>query len=302
MVIKRFVDLLICVLICTTAAFAQSDSLFEIYQRRFLELEQSLRKVEFENAMLKQHIKLYDSKSQAQDVTLDSLTSIVSLNSKDIKETVEQFDIRINKTNAFLHKKADVADLVTKTQCFFLLLLLSLTISFLIYISLHKRIKVNKFSIDEVRKAQDALYAAHIKMQEESVKLDNKMIELFERQMVSAPVSIAKTEIDHSLALKVADEIVRIEMNLSRMDASVKGYKQLTKAVQRIKDNFNANGYEIVDMLGKPYNAGMKVVANFVADEKISFGSQIITGIIKPQINYNGQMIQAAQITVSQNI
>lgn len=91
-------------------------------------------------------------------------------------------------------------------------------------------------------------------------------------------------------------------MNLSRMDASVKGYKQLTKAVQRIKDNFNANGYEIVDMLGKPYNAGMKVVANFVADEKISIGSQIITGIIKPQINYNGQMIQAAQITVSQNI
>lgn len=165
-----------------------------------------------------------------------------------------------------------------------------------------KRIKQETTSIDEVSKAQDALHAAHIKMQEESVKLDNKMIELFERQMASAPVSIAKTEIDHSLALKVADEIVRIEMNLSRMDASVKGYKQLTKAVQRIKDNFNANGYEIVDMLGKSYNAGMKVVANFVADEKIPLGSQIITGIIKPQINYNGQMIQAAQITVSQNI
>lgn len=302
MVIKRFVDLLICVLICTTAAFAQSDSLFEIYQRRFLELEESLRKVEIENAMLKRHIRLYDSRNQAQDVTLDSLKSIVSLNSEDIKEIVEQFDVRMNKTNAFLHKKADASDLATKTQWGFLLLLLSLTISFLIYISLHKRIKVDKSSIDEVSKAQDALHAAHVKMQEESVKLDSKMIELFERQMASAPVSIAKTETDHSLALKVADEIVRIEMNLSRMDASVKGYKQLTKAVQRIKDNFNANGYEIVDMLGKPYNAGMKVVANFAPDEKLSFGTQIITGIIKPQINYNGQMIQAAQITVSQNI
>ena len=31
-------------------------------------------------------------------------------------------------------------------------------------------------------------------------------------------------------------------------------------------------------------------------------GEQIITGIIKPQVNYNGKMIQAAQITVSQNI
>lgn len=55
-------------------------------------------------------------------------------------------------------------------------------------------------------------------------------------------------------------------------------------------------------MLGKPYNEGMKVVANFVVDENLKEGQQIISGIIKPQINYNGQMIQSAQITVSQNI
>ena len=100
---------------------------------------------------------------------------------------------------------------------------------------------------------------------------------------------------------KVADEIVRIETNLSRMDSSVKGYKQLSASVRRIKDNFLANGYEMVDMLGKPYSEGMKVLANFVPDESLKEGEQIITGIIKPQINYNGVMIQAAQITVSQN-
>ena len=46
----------------------------------------------------------------------------------------------------------------------------------------------------------------------------------------------------------------------------------------------------------------MKVIANFVVDENLEEGRQIITSITKPQINYNGQMIQAAQITVSQNI
>ena len=107
---------------------------------------------------------------------------------------------------------------------------------------------------------------------------------------------------DHTFTLKVADEIIRIELNMSRMDSSIKGYKQLKKAVERIKDNLKANGYEIVDMLGKSYNDGMKVIANFIPDETLPEGSQIITGIIKPQINYNGQMIQAAQITVSQNI
>ena len=110
-----------------------------------------------------------------------------------------------------------------------------------------------------------------------------------------------KTKIDHSLALKVADEIIRIELNLSRMDSSIKGYKQLAKAVQRIKDNFQANGYEIIDMLGKPYVAGMKAAVTFVTDESLEKGQQIISKIIKPQINYQQQMIQAAEIEVSQS-
>lgn len=169
-----------------------------------------------------------------------------------------------------------------------------------------KKFKNGSTSIDEVRKAQEVLEKAQTKMQEESVKLDNKLIEIAEQQLTAHktafPSQPTSSEKDHSLTLKVADEIVRIEMNLSRMDASVKGYKQLSKAVQRIKDNFSANGYEIVDMLGKPYNDGMKVVANFVPDESLEEGQQIITGIIKPQINYHGVMIQSAQITVSQNI
>ena len=66
--------------------------------------------------------------------------------------------------------------------------------------------------------------------------------------------------------------------------------------------DYKHNGYEIVDMLGKPYHEGMKVIANFVENEELELGKQIITGIIKPQINYKGKMIQAAQITVSQNL
>ena len=69
-----------------------------------------------------------------------------------------------------------------------------------------------------------------------------------------------------------------------------------------MKDNLQAYGYELVDMLGKPYNEGMKVTPSFVEDDNLEKGQQIISGIIKPQINYNGKMIQAAQITVSQNI
>lgn len=166
-----------------------------------------------------------------------------------------------------------------------------------------RRIKRDNSSLDEIRKAQDVLQNAQTKMQEESIKLDNKLLEVATLQMKTASVTANSnpTSIDHSLALKVADEIVRIELNLSRMDSSIKGYKQLAKAVQRIKDNFLANGYEIVDMLGKPYVEGMKAAVTFVRDESLLRGQQIITKIIKPQINYQQQMIQAAQIEVSQS-
>ena len=55
----------------------------------------------------------------------------------------------------------------------------------------------------------------------------------------------------------------------------------------------------MIEMLNQPYNEGMKVVANFVPDDKLENGQQLITGIIKPQINFNGIMIQSAQIKVS---
>jgi hypothetical protein len=53
-------------------------------------------------------------------------------------------------------------------------------------------------------------------------------------------------------------------------------------------------------MLNKPYNDGMKVQANFRPDDSLKDGEQVITRIIKPQVNYGGVMIQSAQIEVSQ--
>ena len=133
-------------------------------------------------------------------------------------------------------------------------------------------------------------------MKDEYVALDEKLLELIDARKLT---STAANQEDHSLALKVADEIVRIRKNISRMDEATKGLKQLAASVTRIQDNFAANGYEIVEMLGKQYSEGMKVTANFVPDENLDEGQQIITRIIKPQVNHQGVMIQSAQIEVS---
>lgn len=178
-------------------------------------------------------------------------------------------------------------------------LLLGLVAIVLIFM---RRTRTNRTAFETLQKAQQTLQTAQKQLQEESVQVDNKLLEVAEKQLALQNSQPKAAEIDHSLALKVADEVVRIELNLSRMDPETRGYKQLNKACQRIRDNFAANGYEIVEMLGKDYDEGMRVVANFCIDENLEVGKRIITGITKPQVLYNGTMIQAAQITVSQNI
>lgn len=170
-------------------------------------------------------------------------------------------------------------------------------------------------ALGDVRSAQGTIAQTLSKLQEASVALDGKLLEILEKQLeaaktasaVPAPNSVPApapepSAPDHSFPLKIADEIARIEKNLSRMDSSVKGHKQLMRTVQRMKDNFRVNGYEIVDMLGKPFDDRMIVTASFKEDETLPQGTRVITGIEKPQVNFNGKMIRIAEITVSQNI
>ena len=274
-----------------------------ILQNRQARIEKQMSDVQKE---LKQNgsqiVTLNANNNELRD-SVDSLKGLISSLTNAQTADRTSFNEQIGKTND--NVRANETKLSNQTLC-------GLSLCAIIVLALSgvamffaKRIRKGDSTIDDVRKAQDSLKKAQTKMEEESVKLDNKLLEIVDKQLSANNVHIAPNdsqEQDHSLAKKVADEIVRIEMNLSRMDSSIKGYKQLSKAVERIKDNFKANGYEIIDMLGQPYNEGMKVVANFVADESLPEGKQIITGVIKPQINYNGKMIQSAQITVSQNI
>lgn len=299
--------LIICVCQATNAKPSSDNDKIKSLDEKCVNLQNQQSRIANDLCRLKDKQKESDRRIQAlksdnnrQSAVIDSLRNIC----KQLTET--QFADRksvngmIDKTNSNVQANQETLQSRTLLVCIIAILMLVVIVG--VAYRLARRIKSGNTSIDEVRKAQDALQAAQTKMQEESIKLDDKLLELFDRQIANVPKNADYGEPDHSFALKVADEIVRIELNMSRMDSSIKGYKQLAKAVERIKDNFKANGYEIVDLLGKPYNEGMKVSANFVVDEDLEEGKQVITGITKPQVNYNGQMIQAAQITVSQNI
>ena len=296
---KRFNLTLISVLFGSVLLFAQNSELSTV-KDNVSKLERIVKNIQKSNEQLERKNKEFKANIFKQQNEISSLKQNVLKNTENIKITANETGTKITEANASIvaNKTTIEQNLYTKTIFGGLVILLTLIFLVVIYSLLRKRINISTSAIDKINDIQKIL-------QEESLKLDCKLVEILETQIKiqkAQPISSNVTENDHSLVLKVADEIIRIETNLSRMDSSIKGFKQLAASVRRIKDNLMANDYELIDMLNKHYDEGMRVFADFLVDENLNFGERIITTIIKPQINFKGELIQKAKITVSQNI
>ncbi len=271
-----------------------------VLQEQQVRLSDELVKLTKKHKGFEQKVQLVNDENSIQSRTIDSLCVVCEQLAETLSADRRKMGGMIDRANTELHANRDAIQ--SRTLWVGITALLFLVAMAIVVYRLTKRIKSGDISIDEVRKAQDALTIAQTKMQEESLRLDDKLLELFGKQITNDRTTTCNEIPDHSLVLKVADEIVRIELNMSHMDASVKGYKQLAKGIERIKNNFLAKGYEISDMLGKPYNEGMRIDADFVFDDTLEPGIRTITSITKPQVIYKGEMIQKAIVTVTQNI
>lgn len=300
MLMKKLSLLIIAVAFSVTA-FAQEDSIVvdditRQLSQRVEALETKANQIIQGQAAINANFRKLDGK--VSELTSDQkvIDSLVQNNELAISTLSAHTFSEIEKSNAaYQEGQAEIGSALNiRTTYGIIICAAILAIAILAFAVLRKRITKHASAVEAIKDAQSRLH-------EESIRLDEKLLEILGTQMKIQEANSNGVELDHSLALKVADELVRIETNLSRMDTSIRGYKQLSASLRRIKDNYLANGYEIIDMMGKPYNEGMKVIANFVPDDTLPEGAQIITGIVKPQINYKGKMIQAAQITVSQN-
>lgn len=273
-------------------------------------LKKELQALKNSNFILVRKVNDLDKKLTSEGARLDSVEQSLAEKTTGLGQNIQGLDTRIKETGEDANQRFDdLREALGKNSMYWMLaFLLAIVMAGWVFFFLRKRLLQNSSKLEsEIAQTKKSL-------EEEGVKLDAKLAELLESQLklwaIEREVALKESEKDkttpvaiepdHSLALKVADEIIRIQQNINHMDPNTRGLKQLSAAVRRIQDNFEANGYEIVDMLNKPFDLGMKVIANFRPDETLQPGAQIITRIIKPQINYNGVMIQAAQIEVSQ--
>lgn len=112
----------------------------------------------------------------------------------------------------------------------------------------------------------------------------------------------SQRETKPDVLLQIINELNRMEMNIARMDKDTKGLKQLQRSAERIRSYLAGCGIEVVQMLNTDYHSGMVADVEFEIDEELPEGCSRIIRVNRPQVNYNGTMVQKAQITVAQNM
>lgn len=305
--------ILIPILFCIAPLFAQvqSDSQTSVLKENILlqkqeitVLQQKLNNQESVINQQKAQLDTLSTKTENQESKIDSLKSEANKNAQNIQAIAADLGTKIQQTEATTKDSISKLDKDVNTNRLYWIIatLATLLLGGILYWLLGRRISTSKIDVEsQIENTKKTL-------EEESIKLDSKLVEVLETQLKlkreekEITQTSSNNKIDHSLALKVADEIVRMQKNISRMDSSTKGLKPLEKGIERIQANFASNGYEMVNLLNKDYDERMNIdVINFITDENLTEGRKVITAVVKPQVNYNGVLIQRAQVDVSQN-
>jgi hypothetical protein len=274
-------------------------------KREFNSLRGEVSVLKNKNAKAESRISALESLNKDLSLKLDSLQKEYDNLANNQKADKSELSTIIGETNEKVLATEEILSSRTLWGlCGIIALILALAT---IVWAFMKKIKSGSTSISEIKKAQTSIEKAQQVMQEKSVELDTKLLNLFERQLEiidnnKSTTELTNSEPDHSLVIKLANEIAKIETNLSKMDKSVKGYKQLVQAKDKMINNVTAYGYEIISLIGQDYNDGMQYPARFIPDDSLEEGKRIISGMVKMQVNYKGKMIQAAEIVVNQNI
>lgn len=305
---KRII--LIVALLGTSNLFAQTQidnslvnditAIQKTVEKQKQEIEELTSKVNSQQTTINQQrnaLNEITNKATRFESTVDSLGSLIETNRSNINTIADELGTKIQETGLQAENKiSELGGDVEKNRLYWIIATLAtLLLGALVYWLLGKRITSSKTDVEtQIRNTKKSL-------EEESLKLDGELVKVFQKQLEvleSAPKGTTQDD-NHSLVLKIADRLTAMETNLYRMDPNTRGLNNLKNLVKSTKENFNANEYEIVEMLGKEYKEGMEVIATFIPSDEIEIGKQIITRVIKPQVNFKGQKIQAAQIEVS---
>jgi len=272
--------------------------------------EQHIKLNEFDKKMSSntQQISNLTDKQKSEIININNRISEYSINFNEFKNDLENKIVILNDSLGITSNRLSISSTETKkklgniyesidTKTLYIiigsliLLLFIVIVFFVLKISIKNKTKNLDDNIMETRK----------KMEIETIKLDAKLVEILEKQiqLTELKPTVKDEEIDHSIFIKVANEIQRMRRRITNMPDETKGIGALKNALRRLEEGLNDNEYELIDLTGKEYVDGLTTKARFIESEDIPKGQQIITKTIKLQINYKGIIIQPSEIEVS---
>ncbi|MFW1915155.1 hypothetical protein ACG9ZJ_15890 [Acinetobacter sp. ULE_I064] len=152
-----------------------------------------------------------------------------------------------------------------------------------------------KLALDNVRQTEENIVKSDIQLAD---RLHEVLTQLKEQAKI-VPVVQQNNEPDHSLPLKLADEIHRMRKRLAALPEDTKGLKPLSKSLERLEDELSEQGYEIIDHTGMEFSENLSIQSRFIPSDDLEQGQSIISKVVTPQVNFKGVMIRMADVEVS---
>ncbi|WP_180048636.1 hypothetical protein [Acinetobacter sp. YH12144] len=295
---------------------ASNDQIPQDIRVKFVEVEQlnqqtleQLKQIKTESLKQQQALSAkiveQDEQHQLQIKTLnDEIKVLEAQLQESIKaqqQTVDQLN-QLDKTTA--QTTATIYDSITaRTIAALIGLIFAVGLIAASYLLLRKKQSQSnedlssqvKLALDNVRQTEENIVKSDIQLVD---RLHEVLTQLKEQAKI-VPVVQQNNEPDHSLPLKLADEIHRMRKRLAALPDDTKGLKPLSKSLERLEDELSEQGYEIIDHTGTKYIENMSMKAQIIPSDELENGQSIITKVIVPQVNFQGVMIRMADVEVS---
>jgi len=207
------------------------------------------------NQRLNAEIRQLKDSLSAVSVNINSLQREIQINNEAIIQTANELGLKIDNAETSARQQIEIIDnSLSKTTLWAIIgILAAIVVSGVVFWLLNKKQKAAK--TDMIKQ----LSKTKLTIDENLVKEFGKLAEMMDTQInLTKPGSNQGP--DHSLPLKVANEINIIEHNINLMDSKTKGLKQLNRSVEKLKNNLTANGYDMPQLLRQPFHQGMKVL------------------------------------------
>jgi len=190
-----------------------------------------------------------------------------------------------------------------RTMSLMLGLLILLGLIGLSYWILRKRqAESNRDLSIQVQQTLESVRLSEEKIVQTDTKLAEQLLEVvmqLKQPQQNVAIGQQQSKPDHSSPLKLADEIHRMRKRLAALPDDTKGLKPLSKSLERLEDELQEQGYEIIDYTGMKYTENMSMKAQLIPSDDLDNGLSIISKVIVPQVNYGGMMIRMADVEVS---